>query len=46
MPEEAGENVKVSKCTQGSTNFEDSQIFSAISIILIASAKEMAVYND
>ena len=27
MPEEAGENFKVSECAQGSTNFEASENF-------------------
>ena len=34
------------KCTQSSTNFEASQSFLGVSCILIATAKEMAMYND
>ena len=34
------------KCTQSSTNFEASQSFLGVSCILIATAKEMAMYID
>ena len=39
MPKEAGENVKVSECAQGSTNFEASENFSTFSFMLTQQRK-------